>query len=269
MLAAQKKTSRPWPGRGAGPGACLPLCSTQMHLRARKASARPQDYEDDEDNEGDEGDEVNLQYGSSSNTCPYCKQIFSRAHNMKRHAEKCINPTYVPRQLKGQPCTPVVPNWICIVPEDVKFPAGARPKSAEVKFMSLSNFKGTGGALGWGGTLTWTAAEMDAINARRKDGDNINTIIVCAMDMLTGDICVWTHDVDLVMYGKYYGATFPVGRLACEMIDVAKRRGLARLGHAGERTSRWLAHAPRPRGLGMAMTWPHAAAALVVEVDQH
>ena len=79
----------------------------------------------------------------------------------------------------------------------------ARPNSAEVKFMSLSNFKGTGGALGWGGTLTWTAAEMDAINARRKDGDNINTIIVCAMDMLTGDICVWTHDVDLVMYGKY------------------------------------------------------------------
>ena len=122
---------------------------------------------------------------------------------MKKHAEKCINPTYVPRQLKGQPCTPVVPNWICIVPADVKFPSGARPKSAEVKFMSLSNFKGTGGALGWGGTLTWTPAEMDAINARRKDGDNINTIIVCAMDMLTGDICVWTHDVDLVMYGKY------------------------------------------------------------------
>jgi len=40
------------------------------------------------------------------------------------------------------------------------------------------------------------------------------------------------------------------------------------MGHAGERTSRWLAHAPRPRGLGMAMTWPHAAAALVVEIDR-
>ena len=43
---------------------------------------------------------------------------------------------------------------------------------------------------------------MDAINARRDDGDNINTIIVSAMDMLTGDIAVYTHDVDLELYGN-------------------------------------------------------------------
>ena len=53
------------------------------------------------------------------------------------------------------------------------------------------------------GSLTsWTCKEMDAINARRDDGDNINTIIVSAMDMLTGDIAVYTHDVDLELYGN-------------------------------------------------------------------
>ena len=77
--------------------------------------------------------------------------------------------------------------------------------------MTLSNSKDHGG-LCWGGALTWTDKEMDAINARRDDGDNINTIIVCAMDQLTGDICVWTHDVDLELYGKYVlnKATFHV-----------------------------------------------------------
>jgi len=88
------------------------------------------------------------------------------------------------------------------------------------------------------------------------------------LGILSAEEYVETVDAATTTVVAYYGATFPIGRQACEMIDVAKRRGLARLGHAGERTSRWLAHAPRPRGLGMAMTWPHAAAALVVEVDR-
>lgn len=66
----------------------------------------------------------------------------------------------------------------------------------------------------------------------------------------------------------YYGAIFPVGRKASEKIDVAKRRGLTALGHAGGRTARWLMHALEPVGLGMAISWPHAAAALTVEVDK-
>lgn len=88
------------------------------------------------------------------------------------------------------------------MPEGVQFPAGAKPRSAEVKFLTLSNFKGHRGRTTWGGSLTWTCKEMDAINARRDDGDNINTIIVSAMDMLTGDIAVYTHDVDLELYGN-------------------------------------------------------------------
>ena len=188
-----------------------------MQLRARKASARPLDDEGDESDEGDEGDEGDMRqptWGSRvslDTTCPHCLRIFSRSDSMRRHAQNCTNPTFRPRQSQGQPCTPKVPNWVCIVPKDVKFPAGARPKSAEVKFMTLSNSKDHGG-LCWGGALTWTDKEMDAINARRDDGDNINTIIVCAMDQLTGDICVWTHDVDLELYGKYIlnGNTFHV-----------------------------------------------------------
>ena len=87
------------------------------------------------------------------------------------------------------------------------------------------------------------------------------------LGILTAEEYVDTIDAATTTVVAYYGATFPIGRPACEKIDVAKRRGLARLGHAGERTSRWLAHAPRPQGLGMAMTWPHAAAALVAAMD--
>ena len=88
------------------------------------------------------------------------------------------------------------------------------------------------------------------------------------LGILTAEEYVDTIDAATTTVVAYYGAAFPVGEKACERIDAAKRRGLARMGHAGERTSRWLAHAPRPQGLGMAMTWPHAAAALVVEVDR-
>ena len=150
---------------------------------------------------------------------------------------KCINPTYKPRQLKGQPCTPKVPNWVCIVPEDVKFPAGSRPKSAEVKFMTLSNQLGKDpGTLTWGGSVTWTDNEMDAINARRDDGDNINTIIVSAMDQLTGDICVWTHDVDLELLARWttgLSVEHQGGGKACpDMKALASRDYLALFGRA-------------------------------------
>ena len=43
---------------------------------------------------------------------------------------------------------------------------------------------------------------------------------------------------------------------------------MALLGHRGMRTSRWLMHAPRPWGMGMAITFAHAAAALVVQHDR-
>ena len=77
-----------------------------------------------------------------------------------------------------------------------------------------------------------------------------------------------TVDAGTTAVVAYYGATFPLGRHACEQVDVAKRRGLAQLGHIGWRTARWLVHAARPEGMGMAVTWVHAAAALVVEVDK-
>jgi hypothetical protein len=54
--------------------------------------------------------------------------------------------------------------------------------------MTLSNCKGSNDkSTRWGGCSTWTTNEMEAINAQRADGDNINTIIACAMDPLAGD----------------------------------------------------------------------------------
>ena len=86
-------------------------------------------------------------------------------------------------------------------------------RSASIQLINLVNLKdnranhacqiGQPGGTLWGGSLTWTCKEMDAINANRDDGDNINTIIVLAMDPLAGDISVFTHDVDLELYGKY------------------------------------------------------------------
>ena len=88
------------------------------------------------------------------------------------------------------------------------------------------------------------------------------------LGMLTAAEYVETVDTATLTVVAYYGAIFPIGLKACEQIDVAKRRGLARLGHTGSRTARFLVHAQRPEGLGMALTWPHAAAAMVVEVDR-
>ena len=75
-------------------------------------------------------------------------------------------------------------------------------------------------------------------------------------------------DVATLTVIAYYGAIFPIGRDACEQIDKAKRRGLAMLGHTGPQAARWLVHTPRPVGLGLAVTWVHAAAALTVEMDR-
>ena len=88
------------------------------------------------------------------------------------------------------------------------------------------------------------------------------------LGVLTADEYVECVDAATTTVVAYYGGIFPIGRSACNEIDVAKRRGLATLGHSGPRTARWLIHAPAPEGLGMALTWPHAAAALVVEVDR-
>jgi hypothetical protein len=87
------------------------------------------------------------------------------------------------------------------------------------------------------------------------------------LGIMSAEEYVDTVDTATLTVVAYYGAAFPLGRKACEDIDVAKRRGLERLGHAGTRAARWLVHSQRPEGLGMAMTWPHAAAALVVEMD--
>ena len=67
----------------------------------------------------------------------------------------------------------------------------------------------------------------------------------------------------------YYGATTPMDRASCAIIDAARRRGLAALGHKGQRTGGWLAHAAwRDGGYGMAITYVHAAAALAASVDR-
>ena len=87
------------------------------------------------------------------------------------------------------------------------------------------------------------------------------------LGIMSAEEYVDTIDTATLSVVAYYGAAFPIGRKACEEIDVAKRRGLERLGHAGTRAARWLVHSPRPEELGMAMAWPHAAAALVVEMD--
>ena len=56
------------------------------------------------------------------------------------------------------------------------------------------------------------------------------------LGVLTAEEYVDTVDAATTTVVAYYGAAFPIGRRACERIDVAKRRGLARMGHAGPRS---------------------------------
>ena len=88
------------------------------------------------------------------------------------------------------------------------------------------------------------------------------------LGVLTAEEYTGAADTATLTVVAYYGAIFPLGKETCEAIDTAKRQGLARLGHAGKRAARWVVHAPPPVGVGMAITWPHAAAALVVEVHK-
>ena len=88
------------------------------------------------------------------------------------------------------------------------------------------------------------------------------------LGVLSAEVYVEVVDVATTTVLAYYGAAFPVGEQACNQIDVAKRRGLWLLGHRGRRTSRWLIHAPRPEGLGMAISWAHAGGALLTELDK-
>ena len=91
---------------------------------------------------------------------------------------------------------------------------------------------------------------------------------VARLGLLSADQFIEVVDIATTTMIAYYGAAIPLGRETCEGIDRAKRKALAQLGHRGYTTSRYLAHAPKPEGLGMAISWAHAAAALVTEVDK-
>ena len=110
---------------------------------------------------------------------------------------------------------------------------------------------------------SWEAAR--AVVTARAEG---MASALARLGVLTASEYVEAIDTATLTVVAYYGAIFPIGRKACKRIDVAKRRGLAMLGHSGERTARWLVHERRPVGLELAYTWPHAAAALVVGVDR-
>lgn len=55
----------------------------------------------------------------------------------------------------------------------------------------------------WGGYPNFTKLETEAVNALRKDGDNINTLVFCCLDPLTGDIYVFMHECDPSQHGVY------------------------------------------------------------------
>ena len=213
--------------------------------RARKAPMRLEGVDDEDEDEGededDDDDDDELDGGggggssgeSSNRTCPQCNKVFARADSMRRHAFKCTDLQKMKR-LGGEPCTPLVPGWTCIVPPAVKFPIGTKAKSCEVKFMTLSNSHGGSKKYPtrqfWGGSPTWTDKELEAINAQVANGDNINTILICCMDPLTGDIYVWVHEVDLLTNGKYTLDlhTFKVQEHAADVIP-GRHRSVAQL----------------------------------------
>ena len=69
--------------------------------------------------------------------------------------------------------------------------------------MSLSINAGIGNgakrgrlAYHWGGCPNFTPLEKEAINALREDDDNINSLVFCCLDPLTGDIYVFAHNCD-------------------------------------------------------------------------
>ena len=213
--------------------------------RARKAPMRFIDVDDEDEDEDEDEDDDELDGGggrgssseSSNRTCPQCNKVFARPFTMNRHAFKCTDPAFEgwhSKRIAGEPCTPLVPGWSCIVPPKVKIPIGTKAKSCEVKFMTLSNSRGGDKKYPtrqfWGGAPTWTDKELEAINAQAANGDNINTLLICCMDPLTGDIYVWVHEVDLLTNGKYSldYHTFKVQEHAADVIP-ARHRSVAQL----------------------------------------
>ena len=97
--------------------------------------------------------------------------------------------------------------WKPIVPRKVKLPAGKPVYSAEVKFMTLSNSKtGSHGKYTyyrWGGAVTWTDSEKEAINAGRDDGDNIHSLFITCFDPRTADMYFFSHECDPKLHGVY------------------------------------------------------------------
>ena len=91
---------------------------------------------------------------------------------------------------------------------------------------------------------------------------------ITRLGVLGAEHCIEIMDTATISVVSYHGSACPLGRRMCDTVDVAKRRGMALLGHRGMRTSRWLTHAPKPQGLGMAITFAYAAAALVVQHDR-
>ena len=107
-------------------------------------------------------------------------------------------------------------------------------------------------------------ATRDAVVRRCRGA----AIIIARLGVLNAAQYVEAADVATSTVIAYYGAATPMGRAACESIDAAKRVGLAALGHRGQRTSAWLAHAPAGEGgYGMAYAYAHAAGALAAAID--
>ena len=69
---------------------------------------------------------------------------------------------------------------------------------------------------------------------------------ITRLGVLGAEHCIEIMDTATISVISYHGSACPLGRRTCDMIDVAKRRGMAILGHRGMRTSRWLMHAPKP-----------------------
>jgi len=96
----------------------------------------------------------------------------------------------------------------------------------------------------WGGQPTWTDKEKEAIEAQRADGDNINTIIICCMDPLTGDIYVFVHELDAEKFGAYilHGRSFKATDYAAALVP-ARHRSVAQLQKWLDRVGKWM-HSP-------------------------
>ena len=92
-----------------------------------------------------------------------------------------------------------------VVPAGLNLPANMKYGSAEVKIMNLTAAYATGADVQdeddesrprWGGSCSVPCGELDGINHNRPS-DNIDVMIICLRDQLTGDIYVFKHVINL------------------------------------------------------------------------